>query len=379
MARNSRIRSAAAAISTSPRTMKTIRVYTSPSWGTARSRKNSIAASSTRMALPIARILKNAANGSTAYVSANTRCGRLPSRATEGTSVTSSPRMPTHPTTRFSPGAVTMSRTSSPSPRTVSISSGVIARKSTAVPLSSEASPGALRGARAGSRSTIKARAPSGRGSALHLPCHLPTCGTRGPKARAPSGRGSALHLPCHLPTSGTRARLPLPGVAAGSAQQAQDVDHRQVDHADERPRIHPHDDHERGERHERPPLPHVHVGELRPSRVERPPEDPVDDPQEVRDGDHDADEGDHGELRVDLEGAEEDQELRDEAHERREAERGQHRQHRDARVDRQPEAEAAEVQDAALVRPVVIDHADEEEQRAGDDPVGQHLDRGPR
>src|SRR5579885_3285349 len=343
MARNSRIRSAAAAISTSPRTMKTIRVYTSPSWGTARSRKNSIAASSTRMALPIARILKNAANGSTAYVSANTRCGRLPSRATEGTSVTSSPRMPTHPTTRFSPGAVTMSRTSSPSPRTVSISSGVIARKSTAVPLSSEASPGALRGARAGSRPSTK--------------------------ARAPSGRGSALHLPCHLPTSGTRARLPLPGVAAGSAQQAQDVDHRQVDHADERPRIHPHDDHERGERHERPPLPHVHVGELRPSRVERPPEDPVDDPQEVRDGDHDADEGDHGELRVDLEGAEEDQELRDEAHERREAERGQHRQHRDDRVDRQPEAEAAEVQDAALVRPVVIDHADEEEQRAGDDP----------
>ena len=79
---------------------------------------------------------------------------------------------------------------------------------------------------------------------------------------------------------------------------------------------------------------------------------------------------------RVGPEGAEQRQELADEAGRAGQADIGHGEDHEGDRVERHPVDEAAIGGDLAGVH-AVVDHADAEEERAGDEPVRDHLEHG--
>ena len=80
----------------------------------------------------------------------------------------------------------------------------------------------------------------------------------------------------------------------------------------------------------------------------------------------------------VDLEGADQRQELADEAGGAGQADIGQREHHEGGRVERHAVDQAAIGRDLARMH-AVVDHADAEEQRARDDAVREHLEDAAR
>ena len=105
------------------------------------------------------------------------------------------------------------------------------------------------------------------------------------------------------------------------------------------------------------------------------PEDDPAIQVQHVGRAQDHAEAAEQREPEVDLERADQHQELADEARGARQADGGHGEQHEHQRVGRHPVGQAAVAGDLARVD-AVVDHADAQEQRAGDDAVRQHLEQ---